>query len=171
MTTCIFEYSEIMNCIWTKIRYFINTVELANIMSIKTIFDPANKYYIYLKGLLYLFTFQTFHFLYDLIPSVPLQIIAAIDESPWEHFKIGFYVYVIWTIIEYFAFKSKLERRQEYLFAGLLAAIILPWVIITIWFIMPAVYGPIGYYQEMVWAINPPLGGGYFVVGIGNRKG
>jgi hypothetical protein len=123
-------------------------------MSLKSIFDPSNKYYIFIKGILYLFTFQAFHFLYDLIPVVPVNIIAAIDESPWEHFKIGFYVYVLWTIIEYFAFKSKIERRQEYLFGGFLAAIITPWIIITIWYIMPALHGPFAYeWQEMIWAI------------------
>lgn len=118
------------------------------------IFDPSNKKYIYLKGLLFLFTFQALHFLYDLAPFVPMNIIAAIDESPWEHFKIGFYVYIIWTLIEYFAFKSKLDRRQEYLFGGLLGAIIIPWIIITIWYIMPALHGPFIYeWQEAVWSI------------------
>jgi hypothetical protein len=44
----------------------------------------------------------------------PVAIIAAVNESVWEHLKIGFWPALVWAVIELFAFGT---RTKNFLFA------------------------------------------------------
>jgi hypothetical protein len=45
------------------------------------------------------------HFCFEWSGSFkPLAIICAVNESVWEHLKLGFWPFLIFSIIEYFAF-------------------------------------------------------------------
>lgn len=67
------------------------------------------------------------HFIYDVTNNGFLGLIAPVNESTWEHFKILFYPTLIYSVIEYF----RLEKRPENyisasvigLFAGLLSIV------------------------------------------------
>jgi len=55
------------------------------------------------------------HFAFDLSGGLrPLALIAAVNESVWEHLKIGFWPAFVWTVIEFFVFG---KRTRNFLFA------------------------------------------------------
>ena len=48
-----------------------------------------------------------FHFLYDWFPNVIFSIFLPVNESIWEHMKLLYTGIIVWGIIEYFIFKRK----------------------------------------------------------------
>jgi len=49
-----------------------------------------------------------FHFIYELSGFFkPVALIGAVNESTWEHLKIGFWPAFLFTTIEYFAYGKK----------------------------------------------------------------
>ena len=69
-----------------------------------------------MSGILFIFLFgASLHFIFALSGDLrPVAIIAAVNESVWEHLKIGFWPAFIWAIIELFAFGTK---AKNFLFA------------------------------------------------------
>ena len=45
------------------------------------------------------------------------QIISGIDESVFQHMKIGFYSYIILMVIEFLVFKKKIADNSKFLFS------------------------------------------------------
>jgi len=51
------------------------------------------------------------HFVYKWSGSHPLvAIIAAVNESTWEHLKLGFWPLLFWGILEYFIFGKQIRN-------------------------------------------------------------
>lgn len=48
-----------------------------------------------------------YHFAYDLFPNYIFSIIFPVNESIWEHMKLFYFSIITWSIIEYFIFKKK----------------------------------------------------------------
>lgn len=69
-----------------------------------------------MSGILFIFLFgASLHFIFALSGDLrPVAIIAAVNESVWEHLKIAFWPAFIWAIIELFAFGI---RAKNFLFA------------------------------------------------------
>src|SRR5665811_229847 len=67
-------------------------------------------------GILFIFLLGAFfHFIYEISGFLkPIALIGAVNESVWEHLKIGFWPAFIWAIIEFFAFG---KRTKSFLFA------------------------------------------------------
>jgi hypothetical protein len=65
-----------------------------------------------MSGILFIFFVGAgLHFLFELSGGLrPVAIIAAVNESVWEHLKIGFWPALIWAIIELFAFGTKIKN-------------------------------------------------------------
>ncbi len=61
-------------------------------------------------GILFIIFFGSLlHFIFELSGGKPLVvIIGAVNESVWEHLKIGFWPAFIWAVVEYFIFGKKL---------------------------------------------------------------
>ena len=69
-----------------------------------------------MSGILFIFLLgSALHFVFAFSGDLrPVAIIAAVNESVWEHLKIGFWPALVWAIIELFAFGT---RTKNFLFA------------------------------------------------------
>ncbi len=54
---------------------------------------------------------SAFHFVFELSGGLKaVALIGAVNESVWEHLKIGFWPAFIWAVIEFFSFGRKKEN-------------------------------------------------------------
>jgi hypothetical protein len=54
---------------------------------------------------------SSFHFIYELSGGLrAVALIGAVNESVWEHLKLGFWPAFIWAVIEFFAFGKKTKN-------------------------------------------------------------
>jgi len=96
--------------------------------------------YIYIRSLILLGIVIVLHYAYKFFPYSMFQIFSAIDESVFQHMKIGSYSYIILTIIEYLAFKKKIVDKKRYLFSRIFSAIFYPWLIFMFFFFTRVFY-------------------------------
>ncbi|MFX0049539.1 MAG: hypothetical protein ACFE8G_15505, partial [Candidatus Hermodarchaeota archaeon] len=96
--------------------------------------------YIYIRGFIFFGIFIVLHYMYDLFPNVLFQIISGINESIFQHMKIGFYSYIIIVIIEFFVFKRKITDKIKFLFSRIFSTIFYPWVMFILFFFTRVVY-------------------------------
>jgi len=85
--------------------------------------------------------FLLLHFAYDALPVLPIKLIAATDESFFQHAKIGFLSYALVSLVEYLVIRPSAARRRGFLFSRLFSTTVLPWLIFLLWFTAPAYYG------------------------------
>lgn len=104
-----------------------------------------------IKLLLFLIIFAILHFSYDIFGFSMLKIFSGTDESVFSHLKMAFWSYFFITLIDYFYSK---KRKVEFsFFISLLINNIIPWFIVIIWYIVPAIYGKIhSDFIEILWA-------------------
>lgn len=100
-----------------------------------------SKSYLYLRGLLFLAIFLILHYAYDWFPNFFFQIFSGINESNYQHWKIGFYSYVILSLIESALFQRSLDNKSQFVYTHLMGAILIPWMIFMLWYIAPALLG------------------------------
>lgn len=81
--------------------------------------------FIFLLGALLHFTFELSGF------WKPLAVISAVNESVWEHLKIGFWPAFIWGIVEFFIFGRKVKN---FFFAKAVSFLVIPSVIIALFY-------------------------------------
>jgi hypothetical protein len=54
---------------------------------------------------------SAFHFVFEMSGSLRVvALIGAVNESVWEHLKIGFWPAFIWALIEFFSFGKKTKN-------------------------------------------------------------
>lgn len=76
-------------------------------------------------GFIFVSVFGTlFHFLYEWLNySKIIALFCPVNESVWEHLKLLFFPYLIWTVIEYFL----LGKKENFFFSkitGVLCGIV-----------------------------------------------
>lgn len=109
---------------------------------------------IYLKSLLYLMIFSILHFGYDLTHWAFLTPFCGINESVFQHLKMAFWAYLIASLIEYFIGRKKFIGKNNFWYSRLLSTIMVPWFVILIWYIVPALFGKVSLSMlEIIWAI------------------
>jgi len=86
------------------------------------------KYYILVKAVLFLLLFSLLHYLYDWFPNLIIALFSGTSESIYQHMKIGFYVYMIITLIEYIIFRNQIQDKQNFLFSRLLSTFLVPYM-------------------------------------------
>ena len=96
----------------------------------------------WVKGLLFWVTFLVLYALRKAAPIIPITLFAGVDESNFQHYKGTFFAYLILSLIEYLIYRKKVDNPSSYWYARLLAAVIAPWMVFLVWYLMPAVYGP-----------------------------
>ena len=62
-------------------------------------------------------------------------------ESNFQHYKAGFFSYLIVNLVEYAWNHRKITDRESFIFSRLSATIFLPWIIFLLWYIAPALIG------------------------------
>jgi len=96
--------------------------------------------YMYIRSLIFLGIFILMHYTYKFFPNVVIQIFSAIDESVFQHMKIGFYSYAILTLIEYLAFKKKIADTTKFLFSRVFSMVLYPYLIFLFFLFTRVVY-------------------------------
>ena len=96
--------------------------------------------YIYFRSLIFLGVFILLHYTYEFFPNIVFQIISGIDESVFQHMKIGFYSYIILMVIEFLVFKKKIADNSKFLFSHTFSVILYPWIMFMIFFLSRVVY-------------------------------
>ena len=93
------------------------------------------------KVAVFWFGFLMLHFLYDWLPILPVALFSGVSEAVFQHAKIAFYVYLLVSLVETLIFAKKTSNKQRFILPRLLAALIVPWLMILIWYLAPAIYG------------------------------
>ena len=96
--------------------------------------------YIYVRSLLLLAIFLGLHYAYKIFPSFILQIFSNINESVFQHMKVGFYSYIILSVIEFFVFKKKITDTTKFWFSRVFSLILYPWIMFMLFFFTRVVY-------------------------------
>ncbi|KUK13148.1 MAG: hypothetical protein H5T91_10525 [Synergistetes bacterium] len=108
---------------------------------------------LYIKGLIYLAIFSILHFGYDLTEWKLLAPFCGINESVFQHLKMAFWAYILASIVERFS-KGRFNGTVVFWYPKLLSAVMLPWITMILWYIVPAVYGKIEVlWVEVAWSI------------------
>lgn len=105
------------------------------------------------KVLLYLGIYAVLHFAYEATGISLLKPISGVDESVFEHLKIGFYAYLLASIVEYF-FIRRHHPPLNFWTSRIFASLFLPWSIVIIWYLAPALVGPLNTQAELAWALT-----------------
>ena len=111
---------------------------------------------IYWKSLLFLLCVSFFHFGYDVTGWDFLKPFFGINESIFQHLKMAFWGYLLLSILEYFLlFKKELYREiKNFWYSRILSAIIVPWIVVLVWYLLPAIYGRVESLTfELFWAL------------------
>jgi hypothetical protein len=86
-----------------------------------------------MSGILFIFLVGALlHFTFELSGEwPPMAVFGGVNESTWEHFKIGFWPAFVWGIIEFFAFGRKV---RNFFFAKGISFLVLPSVIAALFY-------------------------------------
>jgi hypothetical protein len=93
------------------------------------------------KALAFWGVFMTLYALYKFFPVFPLSLICGVTESNFQHYKAGFFSYLIVNLVEYAWNRQRIADRVRFLYSRLTATIFLPWIIFLLWYVAPAVIG------------------------------
>ena len=96
--------------------------------------------YIFIRSFIFLGIFILLHYTYDFFPNIVVQIFSGIDESVFQHMKIGFYSYIILLVLEFLVFKKKITDNAKFLFSRLFSTILYPWIMFIFFFFTRVVY-------------------------------
>lgn len=122
----------------------------------------------YLKALLFLLSFLIFHFGYEVTHLSFLIPFCGINESVFQHLKMAFWGYLLLTAIEYIWQRQNIkEKIKNFWYSRALSAIMIPWFILIIWYLLPALYGRANSLAlDLSWAIISTYLSGFFVIAI-----
>jgi hypothetical protein len=106
------------------------------------------------KVLLVYLIFMLLYVIYRFFPIFPLSIIAAVNESNFQHYKATFFSFLMVGGVEYLSFSKSAKPPGDFWYSRLLAAVLSPWLVFLFWYIAPAVLGgPFPQvWQEIVYA-------------------
>lgn len=83
----------------------------------------------------------------------PMALIAAVNESVWEHLKLAFWPAVIWSIMEFYPLRGKVKN---FLLARTTALVLAPVIIVALFYAELAVTGKSNVFFDI----------GTFIVGV-----
>ncbi|MDF2591595.1 MAG: hypothetical protein K0S75_1061 [Clostridia bacterium] len=82
---------------------------------------------------------SAFHFCFEWSGYFkPLALFCAVNESVWEHVKMGFWPAAFFAIIEYFAYG---KVKKNFIIAKTAALYMIPLVIISVYYLLEATIG------------------------------
>ena len=98
--------------------------------------------YFVIKGLLFLLLFAVVHQIYkwsptDLKPYAAL--ISEVNESLYQHFKMGFVIWIMLLVLELLVFRKNIEDKNQFIFSRLATILVLSWITFTFWNILPGI--------------------------------
>ncbi len=67
---------------------------------------------------------------------------------------MAFWAYLFASLIEYFVVRRKFSKRNLFWYPRFLSTITVPWFIVLIWYLVPALYGKLEIlFLELLWAV------------------
>lgn len=111
---------------------------------------------VYLKALLFLFSFSLFHFGYEITDWGFLTPFCGVNESVFQHLKMAFWGYLLVAVGEYLFVRKKIKegKIRNFWYSRLLSTVLLPWIIFIVWYLLPALYGRAeSLLLDLVWAV------------------
>jgi len=122
---------------------------------------------IFLKAFLFLVSFDIFHFGYEVTKLPILKIFCGTNESIFQHLKMGFWGYFLLAVIEYFLIRKSIKDKDKFIYSRLFSTIIIPWVIVLVWYLYPAIFGRAEtLFIEIIWALLATYLSGLLVIQI-----
>jgi uncharacterized membrane protein YeaQ/YmgE (transglycosylase-associated protein family) len=108
----------------------------------------------YFKGLLFLLFFIALHYGYELTGWHILTPICGVNESVFQHLKMAFWSYLFVSLAEFLTAARRARKQGDYWYPRLLATVVVPWVAMIVWYLMPALAGRVdSLVAEVAWAI------------------
>lgn len=99
-----------------------------------------------------------FHFLYEVSGYwAPVGIIAAVNESIWEHLKLGFWPAILYSFIEY----PVLAKKTENVIMGRTACIVsIPLSIVILFYVYTGILGQNYFIMDiLIFIVSVMVGG------------
>ncbi|MHA2103209.1 MAG: hypothetical protein ACW981_07250 [Candidatus Hodarchaeales archaeon] len=100
-----------------------------------------NEYlYAIIKGIVFLGFFAVVHQIYRWTPEAfqPLAaLISEVNESLFQHFKMGFVIWIMLLILELLIFRNRITDKNTFIYSRLTTTFILAWITFTMWTILP----------------------------------
>jgi len=93
------------------------------------------------KAIAFWFVFLVLYGLYRFFPVFPLSLISGTTESVFQHFKEGFYAYLIVNLVETILVRKRLQEWSAFLYSRIASTTFLPWLIFLLWYLAPAIVG------------------------------
>lgn len=81
------------------------------------------------------------YLIFKVLPVFPLTLFFATNESNFQHYKAGFFAYLLTSVVEYALTKKDVQDKSAFLYSRLSAAVFFPWVIFLLWYLAPALIG------------------------------
>lgn len=115
------------------------------------------------KALLFLGIYAVLHFGYELTGWRFLIPFCGVDESVFEHLKIGFWAYFLTNVLEYVVLRKR--RNGAWWFSRLFSGTLLPWFIVIVWYMVPVFFGHVeSLAVELIWAFFVTFISGVFSI-------
>ncbi|RKY16220.1 MAG: hypothetical protein DRP63_05750 [Planctomycetota bacterium] len=123
---------------------------------------------IYLKAFLFLLTFCLFHYGYEITGMAFLKPFCGTNESVFQHLKMAFWGYALLSLIEFLLLKRRIKGSiNNFVYSRMLSAVLVPWVILLTWYLLPAVLGKVeSLFFEVLWSVLVTYLSGLFVIRI-----
>ena len=89
-------------------------------------------------GIVFIFFFGSFlHFAFEVSGyHKVVAVVAAVNESVWEHLKIGFWPAVLWALIEY-----PFLKKSNFIAAKAVSFYVIPFSIMVLFYVYMAILG------------------------------
>lgn len=100
----------------------------------------SRKFSVLGKVILFQVLFLILHYLYDWFPNGLTTLFSGINESIYQHMKIGFYCYILVALIEFLWSRDSIASVKNFIFSRLFTVVYLPWVILVMFLIHPLVF-------------------------------
>ncbi len=105
--------------------------------------------------------FAFFHFAYDWWPGPLTALVSGIDESVFQHAKIGYFAWIAASIVEALAAHPARASLSDWIASRLWGAGLVVGLFTVVWYLAPALYGPLPSDAiEVLWAFASILAGG-----------
>lgn len=85
--------------------------------------------------------FLFLHYLPDWFPNNLTSLFSGINESVYQHMKLGYFSYLLFAVIEFFSTRKSIRSFDRYLYARLFSAAFLPLAMMVIYLSGPLVFG------------------------------
>lgn len=114
--------------------------------------------------------FLILHFAYDWWPNGLAAIFGGVDESVFQHMKIGYFSWLVLSAGEWAAFKP--SPFADFAASRLLGAVLMPFVFAAAWYVAAATIGPLpSDPAEILWANLVILASSLLVLGLQDHVG